>query len=98
MTSTPQQKHQTSSNSPITTGVIVHDATPEQKQSNSSWLSFVWNYLMHQLLRGHEPRVWQKSNAAGEVTYHGYDPHTGSSIQCGTEADMRNWFDRLPYC
>lgn len=94
--STPQQ-HQATSTKLIATGVIVHDATPE-KQSNASWLSSAWNTLMHYLLRGHEPRIQQKRNAAGDVTYRGYDPRTGNSIQSGTEADMRNWLDQLPYC
>jgi hypothetical protein len=97
MTFSTSEQHPMASTKPIATGVIVHDTLPEQKQSNLSWLSCVWNALIHHLFRGNEPRIRQKSNTAGEVTYHGYDPRTRNSIQCGTEADMRNWLDRLPY-
>ena len=80
----------------IATGVIVHDATPEQ-QPDSSWLYQIWNSLMHHLLRGHEPRIRQKRNAAGDVYYHGYDPRSGRSIHCAIETELRAWLDQLPY-
>ncbi|MBD3886805.1 hypothetical protein IFO70_34780 [Phormidium tenue FACHB-886] len=97
MTFTPQQKYQTTSKKPIATGVIVHDAVPQQKQPNPSWLSRTWNYLMHHLLQGNEPRVWQKHNAAGEVFYYGYDPYSGQTTHLTSDIDLRAWLEQLPY-
>lgn len=91
-----QKKHQISSAKLMNTGIIVHDASPE-KQLNSSWLSRAWKYLMHHLLKGHEPRIWQKRGINGEVFYNGYDPYSGKSTHFATETEMRNWLDRLPY-
>lgn len=95
MSSSPSKQHQTVAK-PIATGIIVHDATPEQKQPHLSWLSRALNFLKRQLLRGNEPRVWQKRNAAGQITYHCYDPHSGRSTYCDSEIEVMEWLDRLP--
>lgn len=97
MTSTPHQRYQTTSAKPIATGVIVHDAALEQTQCNPSWLSRAWNYLMHHLARGNEPRVWQKRNAAGDVFYYGYDPYSGRTAHLTSDIDLRAWLEQLPY-
>jgi hypothetical protein len=86
--------HQTTTNI-INTGVIVHDETPEQKYP--SWLRHVWAYLMHHILRGDEPRIWERHNSAREVYYRCYDPRTGQSISCGSEAEVRIWLEQLPF-
>ena len=78
-----------------TTGVIVHDTPPEPP--DSSWLCQIWNSLMHHLLRGHEPQIRQKRNAAGDVYYYGYDPQSGRSAHFTSDTDLRAWLERLPY-
>jgi hypothetical protein len=90
-------KHQTASEELMVTDVIVPNETPQQKQSNASWLSCAWQYLMHHLLNGHEPRVWQKRNTAGEVFYRAYDPYTGRSAYLTSDIDLRIWLEQLPY-
>jgi hypothetical protein len=89
-------KHQIASEELITTDVIVHHDTPQQKQPSASWLSCVWKYLMHHLLNGHEPRVWQKRNAAGEILYCAYDPYTRRSASLTSDIDLRIWLEQLP--
>ena len=92
------QKCQTNSTELVNTEIIVHDTTHEQKQSCLSWLRYFCTYLMHHLLRGYEPWVWEKRNSAGERYYRCYNPHTGCSIHCNTETEVRAWFEQLPYC
>lgn len=59
----------------INTVVIVHDATLEQKCP--SWVRSFWAYLMHPILQGHEPCIWETRNATGEIHYRCYNPRTG---------------------
>lgn len=92
-----RHKHQTASAELMATNVTVHHSTPQQKQPKASWLSCTWKYLMHHLLNGHEPRVWQKRNAAGEILYCAYDPHTGRSAYLTSDIDLRIWLEQLPY-
>lgn len=92
-----RQKHQADSTELINTGVIVHDATPAQKQPCLSWLHHIWEYLRHSFLQGDKPRIWEKRNSDGEVLYYGYDPRSGNSIQGVNAADMRTWLEQLPY-
>jgi hypothetical protein len=93
-----QQNQPGDSTELMTTGVIVHDAKPEQKQSYLFWLRHCCTALMHHLLRGNEPCVWEKHNSAGEIYYLCYDPRTRRSVHCGTETEVRVWLDQLPYC
>lgn len=79
----------------INTGVIVHDATSEQKRP--SWLHRFWAYLMHQILRGHEPGIWEKHNSARGIYYRCYDPRTGQSVTCDNEAEVQIWLEQLPF-
>jgi hypothetical protein len=79
---------------PIATGVIIHDSNRDR----ATWAHRLWQYLMHHLLRGHEPRVWQKRNAAGEVYHCGYDPYSGRTTYLTSDTDLRAWLDQLPYC
>jgi hypothetical protein len=79
----------------MNTGTIVHDATSEQK--HFSWLRCFCAYLMHQILRGHEPGIWKKRNSAGGIYYRCYDPRSGHSATCDSEAKVRIWLEQLPF-
>jgi hypothetical protein len=92
---TSGQRHPITSTTPIATGVIVHDAMPGQP--NSSWFSRTWNYLMHHLLRGNEPRIWQKRNAAGDIFYGAYDPDSGQLAHFTSDTELRIWLEQLRY-
>lgn len=94
MSSAPHPHYSTILKKPIATGVIVHD----NNRDRTAWVDRLWQSLMHYLLPGDEPRIWQKRSAAGELFYHGYDPRSGRSIDCTTETEMRAWLDQLPYC
>jgi hypothetical protein len=76
-------------------GVIVHNKTPERK--SPSWLRRFWADLIHSIMRDHEPCIWERRNSAGEIYYHCYDPHTGRSVNCGSETEVRIWFEQLRF-
>jgi hypothetical protein len=62
-----------------------------------SCFSSGWAYLIDYFTRGHEPRVWQKRNSAGDVVYCAYDPYTGRSTYLTSDIDLRIWLEQLPY-
>jgi hypothetical protein len=74
---------------------------PSVRRSNSSrlisWLNQKWTALADRLSRSHEPRVWQKQNAAGEVFYHAYDPYSGRSAYLSSDVELRSWLEKLPF-
>lgn len=91
--STSADCHSSNFSQLIATGVIVHD----NNRDRFAWPYRLWQYLMHHLLHGDEPRIWQKCNVAGEVFYHGYDPRSRRLIHCATKTELRAWLDQLPY-
>jgi hypothetical protein len=91
-----QYKYQTAAEEGIVIDITGHPDSPQQKQPNVSWLSCAWKYLMHHLLNGHEPRVWYKRNAAGEILYCAYDPYTARSTCSTSDVDLRIWLEQLP--
>jgi hypothetical protein len=79
----------------MNTGVIVHDATAEQKRP--FWLRRFWADLMQYIMRGHEPRIWEKCNSTGKIYYRCYDPRTRRSTNCDSEAEVRVWLEQLRF-
>ena len=61
------------------------------------WLSQQWTHFVHAISRGHEPRIWQRRNASGDVYYRAYDPYSGRSAYLTSDDALRSWLEKLPY-
>lgn len=74
----------------IATGIIVHDS----KRARAAWMRHLWQYFMHYLLHGHEPRIRKQYRSCGRPIWHIYEPQTGRSAYCETEAEVIDWFEQ----
>jgi hypothetical protein len=53
--------------------------------------------FFYQISRGSEPRVWQKINSNGQITWFAYDPETSISKAFSSEQDVRIWLETRYY-
>lgn len=80
---------------PIKLKLLVKDAEENKNKIRklSSGFNQFWQHLVTSLAQGQEPRIWQHTDRAGKIWWHGYDPHTERSICVDSEAEMRIWLE-----
>ncbi|WOB43814.1 hypothetical protein HNI00_12095 [Thermoleptolyngbya oregonensis NK1-22] len=98
----PQQRFQSESQSRLnwhqnrhhveTLERIFHrTATP--KRNWNTRLKGLWERAIAALDVSDEPRVWRSQDGHGDVLWNAYDPKTGKSVNCVSEADLRVWLE-----
>lgn len=56
-----------------------------------------WDRLVKFIVNGEEPRIWTKTDDAGNLWWCIYDPTTGARGIFGSEAEVRSWLDGRYY-
>lgn len=71
-------------------------AYPVQPYPKKSWLQALWQIFDVALFRNLESRVWQSiDRQTGQVCWHLYDPDTGRTSQLNSEAEVRQWLEKV---
>lgn len=69
------------------------------KRQSSAWskLNDIWQDALAYFAASSEPKVWQFQNGSGLSQWKAYDPITGESAVCDSEAEMRTWLEERHY-
>jgi hypothetical protein len=76
---------------PTTMQITVKYPKPRQ-----SWLKALWQVVDIILLRDLEARVWQSTDPqTGRSRWHFYNPETGLTQHLNSEAEIRQWLEKV---
>lgn len=60
------------------------------------FIQFLWKGLHKLLVGSNELKVWQTTDR-GYTYWHAYEPVTGASVVCNSEAEMAAWIEEEYY-
>lgn len=80
---------------------LIPDWVPEPKrtypQPALSWLTGIWQKLVHGMAHGvapsGEPKVWQTIDDDGSLWWNIYDPLSAHTFYMSSEAEVISWLD-----
>lgn len=76
------------------TGERLPIASSSQTNVQPSWLSQVWHSLMRAIMVRSEPYVKPIVTRSGQIWWYLYDPMSGQSTYCASEAEARVWLEQ----
>ncbi|MFQ3617823.1 MAG: hypothetical protein SNJ57_08890 [Cyanobacteriota bacterium] len=68
---------------------LTDRARLQKSRTLGKWVEAVLNRLGS----APEPRVWQRSDRAGHITWHAYDPASNLSATFSSEDEVRGWLE-----
>jgi len=79
-------------------GIVNHSQSLELIGSIVESLHQAWqyltNFLAHSLIESGEFKVWQETDAAGNICWYAHDPITGESASRTSSADILDWIEQ----
>lgn len=63
----------------------------------ASFSSQLWESFVKLLESSHEPRIWQRRDRQGNISWRLYDPATNQSATFASEDEIRIWLEEKYY-